>query len=154
MTTFRERFREIGLAWPNAVRPNLPFAPAVRIGNIVYVSGQIPEIGDEIAFSGKVGGAVGIAAAIEAAALCAANILFWLDKELDGDLDRLVGVAKVTVYINAAPGFGDFSEVGNGASELLLKVLGTRGQHARVAVGMAGLPVNVPVEVDAIIHIR
>ncbi|MDA4634444.1 RidA family protein, partial [Escherichia coli] len=90
----------------------------------------------------------------QAAAMCAANILFWLSRELDGDLSRVVQVAKITVYVNAVAGFSDYSTVGNGASELLLKVLGDKGRHARAAIGMAGLPLNVPVEVDAIIHVR
>ncbi|QND52952.1 RidA family protein [Phyllobacterium sp. 628] len=153
MTTFRDRFDELGLIWPDIAPADFPFAPATRIDNIVYISGQIPETRDDIAYTGKVGETVSPQDAKKAAALCAANILFWLSKELDGDLSRVVQVAKINVYINAVIGFSDFSIVGNGASELLLNVLGDKGKHARAALGMAGLPVNVPVEVDAIVHV-
>lgn len=153
MTTFRERFEEIGLTWPAITPADFPFKPAIRIDNIVYISGQIPEIGENIAFTGKVGDAVSIEDAKKAAEICAANILFWLSEELAGEISRVVQIAKVTVYINAVAGFSEFSAVGNGASELLLNILGNRGKHARAAIGMAGLPLNVPVEVDAIIHI-
>lgn len=154
MTTFRDRFEQTGLTWPDIAPADFPFAPAIRIDNIVYISGQIPEVGEDIAYTGKVGEAVSLEDSKKAAAICAANILFWLSKELDGDLSRVVQVARITVYVNAAAGFSDYSTVGNGASELLLKVLGDRGRHARAAIGVAGLPVNVPVEVDAIIHVR
>lgn len=154
MITFRHRFREIGLVWPDIGRADLPFAPSVRVDNIVYISGQIPEIGEEVAMVGTVGDTIGLPAAQKAAELCAANVLFWLDKELEGDLDRVVRIAKITVYVNAIAGFREISQVGNGASELFLKVLGARGEHARSALGMAGLPLGVPVEVDAIVHVR
>ncbi len=154
MTTFRGRFEEIGLKWPAIAPADFPFEPAMRIDDIVYISGQIPDIGEDIAFTGKVGETVRIEDAKKAAEICAANILFWLSKELDGDITRVMQVAKVTVYINAIAGFADFSAVANGASELLLKILGDKGKHARAAIGMAGLPLNVPVEVDAVIHVR
>ena len=148
------RFHELGLAPPRVARADLPFAPCVRVGDIVYISGQIPERGEEIVAVGKVGEDVSLDEARMAAELCAANVLFWLDRELQGDLDRVVRIAKVTVYVNAAPGFSQISQVGNGASELFLKILGSRGEHARSAVGMASLPLGVAVEVDAIVHVR
>lgn len=154
MTSFRDRFEQAGLTWPDIAPANFPFAPAIRIDNIVYISGQIPEARDDIAYTGKVGDAINLDEAKQAAAICAANILFWLSKELDGDLSRVVQVAKITVYVSAVAGFSDYSTVGNGASELLLEVLGDKGRHARAAIGVAGLPLNVPVEVDAIIHVR
>lgn len=154
LTSFRDRFEQTGLTWPDIAPADFPFAPAIRVENVVYISGQIPEAGDDIAYTGKVGETISLEEAKQAAAMCAANILFWLSRELDGDLSRVVQVAKITVYVNAVAGFSDYSTVGNGASELLLKVLGDRGRHARAAIGMAGLPLNVPVEVDAIIHVR
>ncbi|OCC04148.1 hypothetical protein BA190_14790 [Labrys sp. WJW] len=147
-------FHELGLTPPQVVRADLPFEPCVRIGDIVYISGQIPERGEEITAIGKVGDGVSLDEARKAAELCAANVLFWLDRELQGDLDRIVRVAKLTVYVNAAPGFNQISQVGNGASELLLRILGSRGEHTRSALGMAALPLGVAVEVDAIVHVR
>ncbi len=149
-----ERFAEIGLQWPQVEAPDLPFSPAVRIGDIIYVSGQIPEVGDAIVSTGKVGGDVGLEQAQQAAAHCAANIIFWLHKVLDGELERVVRVAKVQVYVNAVAGFSDYSKVGNGASDVFRKILGAAGDHARSSIGVAGLPANVPVEVDAIVHVR
>ena len=142
------------MPWPQVIRPDLPFSPAVRVGETVYVSGQIPEIGTDIAFIGRVGQDIDLQTAKKAAALCAANVVYWLHEELDGDLDRVVRFAKVNVYVNAVPGFTDYSLVGNGASELLLKIFGSRAQHARAALGMGGLPANVPVEVDAVVQVR
>lgn len=154
MNTLSHRFHELGLVAPDVARADLPFAPCVRVGDVVYISGQIPERGEKITAIGKVGDSVSLEEVREAAQICAANVLFWLDQELSGDLDRVVRVAKVTVYVNAVPEFDQVSQVGNGASELFLKVLGERGDHARSALGMATLPLGVPVEVDAIVHVR
>ena len=151
---YRKRLEGLGIAWPNLRRPDFPFAPVVRVGDTVYISGQIPEIGNDIVVTGQVGREIDLAAAQNAAALCGANIVYWLYKELDGDLDRVARIAKLTVYVNAVPGFDAFSQVGNGASVFFLKLFGARGEHARAALGMAGLPANVPVEVDAIVHVR
>ena len=102
---YRKRLEELGMAWPSLERPDFPFAPAVRVGDIVYVSGQIPEIGSDIAAIGQVGKEIDLAGAQRAAALCGANIVYWLHKELGGDLDRVVRIAKLTVYVNAVAGF-------------------------------------------------
>lgn len=150
---YTEKLAELGLDRPDVAPNDLPFEPLVRVGDIIYVSGQIPERGEDILVTGQVGTDVSADAAHRAAGHCAANILFWLEREL-GDLDRVERIAKVHVYVNAAPGFSDYSEVGNGASEVFRAVLGERGRHARSALGMGGLPVNVPVEVDAIVHVR
>jgi enamine deaminase RidA (YjgF/YER057c/UK114 family) len=152
--SYRKRLEELDIAWPSLARPDLPFAPAVRVGDIIYVSGQIPEVGDGSVTKGQVGAGIDLASARRSAQLCAANVIYWLDKELEGDLDRVLKIAKLTVYVNAVPGFADFSQVGNGASELVLKVFGERGRHARCALGMSGLPLNVPVEIDAVVHVR
>jgi len=152
--TYRTKLEEAGMGWPALMRPDLPFAPAVRVGDIVYVSGQIPETADGAVVTGKVGRDIDLAGAQRSAALCAANVIYWLDRHLDGDLDRVVRIAKLTVYVNAVPDFTGFSQVGNGASELMQKVFGDRGEHARCALGMGGLPLDVPVEVDAIVQVR
>src|SRR5882757_178656 len=114
VSRMQDRFRELGLDWPTISKADLPFAPAVRIGDIVYISGQIPEVGDEIRFMGKVGADIDLQRAQKAAAVCAANVLYWLDSEIEGDLSRIVRIAKATIYVNAVDGFAQFSEVGNG----------------------------------------
>lgn len=152
--SYRKTLSELGIDWPALASPDLPFAPAVRVGDIVYVSGQIPETADGAVLTGKVGHDMDLAGAAKSAALCAANVVYWLHEALGGDLDRVVRIAKLTVYVNAAPDFTGFSQVGNGASEVMRALFGGRGEHARCALGMGGLPLGVPVEVDAIVHVR
>lgn len=152
--TYRQRLEALDIAWPELARPDLPFAPAVRVGDIIYISGQIPEVGDDIRDIGQVGAEFDLASAQKSAQLCAANVIYWLDKELGGDLDRVIQIAKLTIYVNAVPGFTGYSQVGNGASEVMNAVFGARGEHARCALGMGGLPANVPVEIDAVVHVR
>lgn len=154
MTSNLEQRLGLSFPWSPPIHPDVPFSPAARVDDIIYVSGQIPENGSEIMFAGQVGAEVDLADAQRAAALCAANIIHWVQCELDGDLDRVVRVAKVNIYVNAVAGFARHSQVGNGASAVFRRVFGERGEHARVALGMSGLPANVPVEVDAIIHVR
>lgn len=154
MIDYKQRLADCGIAWPELDRPDLPFTPARRIGDVLHVSGQIPEVHGKIAFSGKVGEKIDIETALQNARICAANVIYWVDHALEGDLDRVLQLAKLTVFINAVPGFTAFSQVGNGASEVMNAVFGARGEHARSAIGVAGLPANVPVEVEAIFHIR
>lgn len=151
---YRARFEACGVSWPELSRPNLPFIPAHIVGDFLYVPGQIPELGSEIAATGKVGAEVDVEAALQCARICAANVIYWANHALGDDLDRVIKVAKLTVFVNAVPGFAGFSQVGNGASEMMNAVFGDRGAHARSAVGMAGLPANVPVEVEAVFQIR
>ena len=150
---YKEKLAEFGYDWPNVSPNDLPFEPLVRVGDMVYVSGQIPERGEDILFTGQVGPDVSADAARRAAGHCAANILFWLEREL-GDWIGSNRLRRCMSTSTQRPGFPDYSEVGNGASEVFRAVLGDRGRHARSALGMGGLPVNVPVEVDAIVHVR
>lgn len=151
---YKARLEACGVSWPELSRPNLPFVPAHIVGDFLYVSGQIPEVGAEIAATGKVGTEVDAETALQCARICAANVIYWASHALGEDLDRVVKVAKLTIFVNAVPGFAGFSQVGNGASEVMNAVFGERGEHARSAVGMAGLPANVPVEVEAVFQIR
>lgn len=151
---YKERLESCGVGWPKLSRPDLPFAPTRRIGDTLYVSGQIPEVADEIAYIGQVGKEIDIETALQSAKVCAANIVYWVEKALGGDLDRVVHLAKLNIFINAVPGFTAYSQVGNGASEIMNVVFGERGEHARCAIGMAGLPANVPVEIDAVFQVR
>jgi len=151
---YRARLEGCGVSWPELSRPNLPFVPAHIVGDFLYVSGQIPELGTAIAATGKVGAEVDTEAALQCARICAANVIYWANDALGDDLDRVIKVAKLTIFVNAVASFAGFSQVGNGASEVMNTVFGERGVHARSAVGMAGLPANVPVEVEAVFQIR
>jgi enamine deaminase RidA (YjgF/YER057c/UK114 family) len=154
MSSYKEKLEGCGVEWPRLSRPDLPFSPTKRIGDVLYVSGQIPEVVGDVAYVGKVGDEVDIEAALKSARICAANIIYWVDNALGGDLDRVVQLAKLTIFINAVPGFTAFSQIGNGASAVMNAVFEERGEHARSAIGMAGLPANVPVEIAAVFHVR
>ena len=154
MSSIRAKFEELGFVWPNLSPPDLPFSPVVCDNGLLIVSGQIPEDNDEIVATGKVGEAYSLEEAKEIAAQCTSNVVFWIDRELAGDIDRVTRISKLTVFVNAVAGFAQYSEVANGASERINAVFGARGNHARSAIGVAGLPANVPVEVEAIVQVK
>lgn len=122
-------------------------------GNMLYISGQLPTENGKIAVSGLVGADVDVPAAQRAAELCAINILSQAKAALGGDLTRIKRVVKLSSFVASAPGFAEQHIVTNGASNLIANVLGEAGKHARAAVGMAALPLNAAVEIEAIIEI-
>jgi len=147
-----KRLLELGLALPPAPAPVANYVPTVITGSLLFVSGQISRGGDGTTLTGKLGAGVDVAKGREAARICALNILAQADAAL-GNLDRIVRVVKLTGFVNAAPNFVDHPQVVNGASDLLVEVLGDRGRHTRSAVGVAGLPLDAAVEVEAILEI-
>ncbi len=148
-----ERLAGLGINLPAAVTPAANYVPARRIGNHIYISGQVPSEGGKDKYSGKLGSAYSIEEGQAAARLCAVNILAQLKHALNGDLDRVVGVIRLGGFVNAEPDFKDHPKVINGASDLMVEVFGEAGRHARAAVGCYSLPRNVPVEVEAIFEI-
>jgi enamine deaminase RidA (YjgF/YER057c/UK114 family) len=146
------RLQELGIELPEAAAPVANYLPYVINGKQLWVAGQVPFWNGEIKFSGVVGQNVSVDDAVEAARICALNILAQT-KAAIGDLDRIAQVIKLGGFVNGAPNFTDQPKVINGASDLLVQVLGDKGLHARSAVGAGGLPLNVPVEVDAVIAI-
>jgi enamine deaminase RidA (YjgF/YER057c/UK114 family) len=138
---------DLGIDLPEVPPPAGAYVPAVRTGNLVYTSGQIAR-----GLSGKVGAEVSEADAKDAARTCALNALAAVDA-LAG-LDSVVRVVKVLGFVASAPGFTSQAGVVNGASELLGEVFGEAGAHARSAVGVAELPLGVPVEVELIVEVR
>ena len=146
------RLQELGIELPEAAAPVANYLPYVINGKQLWVAGQVPFWNGEIKFSGVVGQNVSVDDAVEAARVCALNILAQT-KAAIGDLDRIAQVIKLGGFVNGAPSFTDIPKVINGASDLLVQVLGNKGLHARSAVGAGGLPLNVPVEVDAVIAI-
>jgi enamine deaminase RidA (YjgF/YER057c/UK114 family) len=149
--TVADRLAELGLALPEPVAPLAAYVPAVRTGNLVYTSGQLPVVAGTLAATGKVGAEVSVPDAAELAGTCALNALAAVDSLVG--LDAVRRVVKVVGFVASAPGFGDQPEVVNGASELLGRVFGEAGQHARSAVGVAELPRNAPVEVEIIVEV-
>ena len=141
------RLAELGIELPEVAPPVAAYIPAVRTGNLVYTSGQVAR-----ELTGKVGAEVSEADAKDAARGCALNALAAVDALVG--LDAVVRVVKVVGFVASAPGFTGQPEVINGASELLGEVFGEAGAHARSAVGVAELPLGVPVEVEMIVEVR
>ena len=152
MPTPEQRLAELGLELPAVVAPLAAYVPAVRSGSHVFTSGQLPKVGDRLHAVGKVGAEVDAETAQTAARYCALNALAAVCS-VTGDLSAVTRVVKVVGYVASAPGFTDQPAVVNGASELLLQVFGDAGAHARSAVGVAALPLDVPVEVELVVEV-
>ncbi|MFG2087171.1 MULTISPECIES: RidA family protein [unclassified Spirillospora] len=152
MSTPEERIRELGLELPEVVPPVASYVPTARTGSLVYTSGQVPLVKGELGLTGKVGAEVGADEAARQARICALNCIAALKAEL-GDLSRVVRIVKVVGFVASAPGFHGQPQVVNGASDLLAEVFGDAGKHARSAVGVAVLPLDVPVEVELIAEV-
>lgn len=151
--TIDSRLTTLGITLPVAATPAANYVSFVISGNLLYLSGQLPMENGKIAVTGLLGADVELADGQRAAELCAINILAQAKAALDGDLERIVKVIKLNGFIASAPGFTDQHLVMNGASNLIANVLGEAGKHARAAVGMAALPLNAAVEVDAVMEI-
>ena len=151
--TPEERIAELGLTLPEATAPLAAYVPVVRTGNLLYVSGQLPWVDGKMAATGKVGGEVDPEQAKELARTCALNAIAAVRTEL-GDLSKVRRVVKVVGFVASVPEFTGQPGVVNGASELFGEVFGDAGRHARAAVGVAALPLGVPVEVEAIVEVE
>lgn len=151
--TIDSRLQAMGITLPEAAAPAANYVPYVISGNLLYLSGQLPIEGGKVAVTGLVGRDVQLADAQRAAELCAINILAQAKSALAGDLSRIVRVIKLNGFVASTPGFVEQHLVINGASNLIAGVLGEAGKHARAAVGMAALPLNAAVEIDAILEI-
>jgi enamine deaminase RidA (YjgF/YER057c/UK114 family) len=152
VSTPEQRIAELGLTLPSDTPPLAAYVPAVRTGDLVFTAGQLPRRDGELVATGKVGADVTPEVATEAAAACALNALAAIKGEV-GDLSAVRRVVKVVVFVASAPGFTGQPGVANGASELLGKVFGDAGVHARSAVGVAVLPLDVPVEVEVVVEV-
>ena len=146
------RLAELGIRLPPVAAPVAAYVPAVRSGSLVFTSGQLPFIDGGLRRTGKVGGSVDIEEAAADAKLCTLNALAAVD-DLVG-LDSVARVVRVVGYVASAEGFTGQPRVVNGASELLGRVFGEAGRHARSAVGVAELPLNAPVEVELTVELR
>ena len=151
--TIEGRLQAKGIVLPVAAAPAANYVPYVISGNLLYLSGQLPMESGKVAVTGLVGSEVSLVDAERAAELCAINILAQSKAALGGDLSRITRVIKLNGFVASAPGFTDQHLVINGASNLIADILGDAGKHARAAVGMAALPLNASVEIDAIIEI-
>ena len=147
-----ERLAALGLSLPPVATPVAAYVPAVRTGNYVYVSGQLPIVDGKLQATGKVGASVGTEEAAALARVCALNGLAAAAGAAGG-LDAITRIVKITCFVASAPSFTGQAQVANGASEFLIQVLGDAGKHARSAIGMAVLPLDSPVEVELIAEV-
>lgn len=150
------RLAELGLTVPEVVKPVAAYVPALRDGNHVYVSGQLPAVAGQPMPTGKVGEGEGFVSPEDAkqmAQACALNAIAAI-KSVIGDLDKVTQVVKIVGYVASDPAFSGQPGVVNGASELFGAAFGEAGVHARAAVGVVSLPLDVPVEVEAIVSVR
>ncbi|GAA2377533.1 RidA family protein [Nonomuraea africana] len=150
--TPEEKLAELGLTLPEVVAPLAAYVPAVRSGDYVYTSGQVPMVDGKLPQTGKVGAEVSLEEARELAKICALNALAAVKSQI-GDLSKIKRIVKVVVFVASTPDFTAQPQVGNGASELLRDVLGDLGVHARSAVGVTVLPLDAPVEVELIAEV-
>jgi enamine deaminase RidA (YjgF/YER057c/UK114 family) len=144
-----QRLADLGLSLPEPPRPVAAFEPFVRLGELVYTSGQIATAGDALVATGRLGAEVDVDTGRAAARACALNVLAQL-RAAAGSLDAIARLVKLTVFVASAPEFTDQPRVADGASQLLIEVLGPAGAHARSAVGVAALPLGSPVEIEAV----
>jgi len=153
MSLVEKKLKELNLELPPCPKPVGAYVPGVLHGDIVFVSGQTPIVGDALIYRGKVGKDLTVKEGYEAAKICVLRCLSEL-KSVVGDLDKVDGILKLTGYVNSTDNFGDQPSVINGASELLEKIFGEKGKHARAAIGVSTLPGDAAVEVELIAKIK
>ena len=154
MYSFEENIMQLGINIPDMPSPLANYVPYKVSDNVVYVSGQGPVLNGDLMYKGKVNEDISIEDGIKAAELCCINIIAALKKSINGDWNRLDSFLKLGGFVNCKNDFYDQPKIINGASDLLVKIFGDQGRHARFAVGSNALPMNISVEIDAIIKIK
>tara|TARA_Y100000590_G_C15302926_1_gene857107 strand:- start:225 stop:689 length:465 start_codon:yes stop_codon:yes gene_type:complete len=154
MHIFDENIKKLGLIIPEPPVAVANYVPFKIIKDIMYISGQAPSRNGNIIFKGKVGDTISIEQGIEAAELCCINIIAALKKGINNDWKKFDSFVKLGGFVNCKDDFVDQPKIINGASDLLVKIFGDKGQHTRFAVGSNSLPLNIAVEIDAVIKIK
>lgn len=149
-----KRLSELGLSLPAAPTPVAAYVPAVRSGELLFVSGQLPTVDGKLLACGPVPSEVDEALATQAARQCVLNALAVVGQAIEGDWGRLARIVRLGVFVCSDTGFGGQPIVANGASELLVELLGEAGRHARAAVGVNALPLNASVELELTAALR
>lgn len=147
------RLKELGIQLISPSSPVANYVKAVRVGNVVYLSGHGPDKPDGGLVTGKVGSQLTIEQGQEAARMVGISLLSTLKREI-GDLDKVKRIVKVTGFVNAEPSFEKQPQVMNGFSDLMVQVFGEKGKHARSSVGVASLPSNIPVEIEMVVEVK
>ena len=149
-----EKISEVlGYSLPIAPKPLAAYVPAIKSGNMIFTSGQLPLKDGKLFAEGKVGYEVSEQDGINCAKICAVNCLSAV-KSIVGDLDKIEQIVKLSVFVNSAVGFHSQPKIANGASEFLVNIFGDAGKHSRSAVGVAELPLNAPVEIEMVVMVK
>jgi enamine deaminase RidA (YjgF/YER057c/UK114 family) len=151
--SIEQKLSEMGVVLPTPSAPAASYVPTVATGSLLFTAGQLPLENGKLVATGLVGRDLDVSAGQAAARMCAINVLAQL-KAAIGDLEKIARLVKITCFVASAPGFTEQHIVANGASDFFIAALGERGKHARSAVGMASLPLDAPVEVEAIVELR
>ena len=151
--TIDARLQELGITLPEPPAAAGAYTQVLRVGDLLYISGQVPFWNGELTYVGKVGTDFSLEEGQGAARTCALNIIAQLKRALDGDLDRVKRIVKLGGFVNCPADYGDHPKVINGASNLMGDVFGEKGQHTRFAVGAGSLPLGVAVEIEAIVEV-
>jgi enamine deaminase RidA (YjgF/YER057c/UK114 family) len=147
-----EKLALLKIALPSPPKPAGAYVPVVTTGKLVFVSGQIPIKDGKVAYLGKVLQDISLEEAQNAAKLCIINALAQLKNEI-GSLDKISKIVRVSGFVNSTPEFTDHPKVINAASDLIFEIFGAKGQHSRIAIGVASLPLNSCVEIDLVVEI-
>jgi enamine deaminase RidA (YjgF/YER057c/UK114 family) len=148
-----EKLRDLGYELPQPKAPVASYIPVSRVGNILYISGQISMTAEDVVVEGRLGETMNVVQGANAAELCAVNLLAQIVHTAGVRLEDVKQIVKITAFVASAPDFTEQHLVANGGSNLLIGVLGDRGRHARSAVGVAGLPRGAAVEIEAIVEV-
>ena len=149
-----QRLKELNIELDDASVPAGSYVPYVITNNLVFISGQLPFINGQLTIKGKVGDNVSLDDAVKMSEACAKALLSQLKAACNGNLDKVNKVVKLGGFVASAPNFTDQPKVINGASDLIVNIFGDKGKHSRFAVGVAALPLNVPVEIDGVFEIE
>ncbi|WP_421706697.1 RidA family protein [Algihabitans sp.] len=152
--TIDAKLKELGIEIPEPAAPVANYVPFVAVGKLVFISGQVPLVDGKPQFLGKVGATFSVEEGQQAARVCAINLIAQMKAAAGGDLDKVKQVVRLGGFVNSTPEFTDQPKVVNGASDLMVEVFGDKGRHCRTAVSAGGLPIDVAVEVDAVIELE
>jgi enamine deaminase RidA (YjgF/YER057c/UK114 family) len=153
MASASDRLTELGLELPPVAVPVAAYVPALRVGDLVYSSGQLPSVAGQLVATGKVGAEVSAETGASCARTAVLNALAAVSEEAGG-VDEIARIVRVVIFVASTPDFTGQPAVGNGASEVLGEIFGEAGRHVRSAVGVAVLPLDAPVEVELVVQVR
>jgi len=153
MASASDRLAELGLELPPVAAPVAAYVPALRVGDLVYSSGQLPSVAGHLVAAGKVGAEVSAETGASCARTAVLNALAAVSEQAGG-VDEIERIVRVVIFVASAPDFTGQPAVGNGASEVLGDIFGAAGRHVRSAVGVAVLPLDAPVEVELVVQVR